>query len=279
MKKFTSTVLLLALMQAASAQFYYNDLVTNQQNLDRHRQYREQKVQKIIARSSSDLEAPGVEPLMVEQVYNASYSQLRTRTSNLTGKSSISNYYNPQGQLYRTVDSSENAVTTYEYQYDGRLLNQITSTSVPQGQKIRTVELHQWIYDSLGRPVKMLRIRDQADSSEIRFTLDAKGLVTEEQVFRRSLGGEKIFYYYDDQGHLTDVVRYQDKLGKLIPDFTFDYDGQGRISQKMVVQNGGMDYQVWRYAYNAQGLMVTEACYDRQKKLVGKVEYTYEMKR
>lgn len=280
MKKLSLAILFISVTQALSAQFYYNDLLQHQQHLDRHKQYKTQKVTRIEARSSADQDAPGVEPLMVEQSYNTSYSQLKSRASNVTGKSATTNYYNPQGLLYKTVDSSEASVTTYDYQYqEGNQLVRIMSTSVPMGQKIKTIETHQWIYDSTGKPVKMIRVRDQYDSSEIALHYDAQGRVADEQIYRKAVGGEKTFYYYDDAGRLTDIVRYQEKLGKLMPDFTFDYDGEGRLLQMMVVQNGGMNYQTWRYAYNTQGFLRTESCYNREKKLVGKVEYTYELKR
>lgn len=279
MKKLALICIVLPLAQLLQAQFYYNDLIQQQQHLNRHQQYREQKVLRIVATSRASDDMQDVTPLTVEQQYNNSYSQLKTQTSAVSGRSSIANYYNGQGQLYKTVDSSDNAVTTYEYQYQGNNLANITSSSVPLGEKTRTVEVHQWSYDSLGKPMQMLRIRNGSDSSLIRLSYDNSGNVSEEQVFKNGVAGEKVFYYYDEQHRITDIVRYQDKLGKLMPDFTFDFNPQGQLSQMMVVQNGGTNYQTWRYSYNNRGLLTAEACYDRQKKLVGKVEYTYEFKR
>ena len=279
MKKLALICIFLPLAQLLQAQFYYNDLIQQQQHLNRHQQYREQKVLRIIATSKASDDMQDVTPLTVEQQYNNSYSQLKTQTSAISGRSSIANYYNGQGQLYKTVDSSDNAVTTYEYQYQGNNLANITSSSVPLGEKTRTVEVHHWSYDSLGKPMQMLRIRNGSDSSFIRLSYDNSGNVSEEQVFKNGVAGEKVFYYYDEQHRITDIVRYQDKLGKLMPDFTFDFNPQGQLSQMMVVQNGGTNYQTWRYSYNNRGLLTAEACYDRQKKLVGKVEYTYEFKR
>ncbi len=279
MKKLALICIFLPLAQLLQAQFYYNDLIQQQQHLSRHQQYREQKVLRIVATSKASDDMQDVTPLTVEQQYNNSYSQLKTQTSAVSGRSSIANYYNGQGQLYKTVDSSDNAVTTYEYQYQGNNLANITSSSVPLGEKTKTVEVHQWSYDSLGKPMQMLRIRNGSDSSLIRLSYDNSGNVSEEQVFKNGVAGEKVFYYYDEQHRITDIVRYQDKLGKLMPDFTFDFNPQGQLSQMMVVQNGGTNYQTWRYSYNNRGLLTAEACYDRQKKLVGKVEYTYEFKR
>lgn len=273
------TLLLLITGLDSFGQFYYNDVVVNQQHNRKHQQYKQLRVSRITATSLSPMEQPGTDPIAVEQQYNSSYSQLRTKASAGGARSSITNYYNPQGLLYRTVDSSENAVTTYDYQYEGERLTVLTSSSVPAGEKQRTVEVHAWTYNEQGCPLKMLRVRNGSDSSETRFVCDSQGRVTEEQVFRKNVGGEKIYYYYDDAGRLSDVVRYQEKLGKLIPDYTFDHDTEGRLTAMMVVQNGGVDYQTWRYEYNGQGLLVKESCFSRQKKLVGKLEYSYEMKR
>jgi hypothetical protein len=44
----------------------------------------------------------------------------------------------------------------------------------------------------------------------------------------------------------------------------------------IVVPAGTSDYQTWKYAYNANGLKQQEACYSKQKQLLGKVEYNYE---
>lgn len=260
-----------------SAQFYYNDLVVNRQHLYKHQLYKQNKVNRILVRSA-DPDAPGAEGLAVEQIYNSGYTQLKTKTSTVNSRSSITNYYNAQGQMYRTVDSAENAVTVYEYQYDQDRIAAIISTSNTPGEKLKSTESHTWKYAPTGVPELMIRVRDR-DTMEIRLLSDDKGMVTEEQIFRKGAAGEKTYYYYDDAGRLSDVVRYQDKQGKLIPDYTFDYDADGRVISMMVVQNGGADYLTWRSEYDNRGLLTREVCLNKQKKVVGKVEYRYEMKK
>lgn len=263
----------------ARGQFYYNDVVLNRQGNEKHQLYRKLKVMRITARSSAETGDPGAEPLTLEQSYNSSFSQLKTRTSANSSQSSQTNYYNAQGLLYRSVDSSVNVITQYEYQYEGDRLSALTSTGFTPGDSQKAVETHQWTFDARGCPVRMVRLRKGFDSSEVRFRCDEQGRVTEEQAFRKETGGEKIYYYHDTEGRVTDVVRYQDKLGKLIPDYTFDYNTEGQLSERMVVQNGGVDYLTWKYEYDAQGLPVRESCFSRQKKRIGTVEYRYEIKR
>ena len=88
-----------------------------------------------------------------------------------------------------------------------------------------------------------------------------------------------MYYYYDTENRLTDIVRYYDKLGKLLPDYTFDYYPDGRVSEMRTTQGGGADYFIWKYAYTETGLKSKELCYNKQKKLVGRVEYAYESRK
>ncbi len=125
----------------------------------------------------------------------------------------------------------------------------------------------------------MLRIRNERVSSEIKFLTDEKGNVIEEQSYRKGVPGEKIYYYYDDENRLTDIVRYYDKLARLLPDYTFDYYPDSRISEMRTTQKGGADYFIWKYAYSDTGLKSKELCYNKQKKLVGRLEYTYETRK
>jgi len=263
----------------ARGQFYYNDLVMNRQGNEKHQLHRKYKVMRITVRSSAETDAQGAEPLTIEQAYNTSFSQLRTRTSANVSRSTLTNLYNPQGLLYRTVDSGLNAISVYEYQYEGDRLSSVTSTGYVPGEQQKAVETHAWSFNGEGCPARMVRSRKGFDSTEIRLRCDEQGRVTEEQTFRKGVAGEKVYYYYDEKGRLSDVVRYQEKLGRLIPDYTFDYNDAGQLVKMMVVQNSGMDYLTWTYEYDAQGLPIRESCFNRQKKRIGMVEYSYEMKR
>jgi hypothetical protein len=271
----------IVMIPALQAQYYYQDIITNRYN---HEQFQLMKKEKVTGVTIKSVEDTGetTEGFFMEQLFNNSYTQLKTTTRLPAAKekSVMVNYFNQQGYLYRTVDSSENSITVYEYSYgpDGRMAA-ILNTSRSQEDKMKTTESHTWIYNEKGVPEKMIRVRENADTMEIRLATDEKGNVTEEQSFRKGIAGDKVYYYYDDAGRLTDIVRYQDKLGKLIPDYTFDYNAEGRLAEMMVVQQSGKDYLVWKYDYNANGLKKREACYTKQKRLAGSMEYSYEMKK
>jgi hypothetical protein len=70
-------------------------------------------------------------------------------------------------------------------------------------------------------------------------------------------------------------VRFNSKLQKLVPDYVFEYDEKGRLTQ-MVQLSGSGAYFTWKYQYNEKGLKVKETCVDGSQKIVGKIEYRYE---
>jgi hypothetical protein len=262
------------------AQFYYQDILTNRSNHDQFQRFKKARVTRMTAKS---IEGNGesTEGFIMEQVFNGSHSQVKTVTQ-LPGapKTVMINYYNGQGFLYRTVDSNENSVTVYDYKYNDKgELTAILNTSRSLADKVKSTESHNWFYNEQGVTEKMLRIREGTDTMEIRFVSDAQGRVTEEQSFNRNVPAGKVYYYYDDAGRLSDIVRFQEKLGRLIPDYTFDYNDNDRLSEMMVVQQGGKDYLTWRYQYNEAGLKLKEFCFTKQKRLAGSVEYSYEMKK
>jgi hypothetical protein len=263
------------------AQYYYQDIISNKNN---HAQFQLMKKEKVSKVQIKSLESNGevTEGFNMEQSFNNSYTQFKTTTQapGLKQRSVMVNYYNLQGYLYKTVDSGENSISVYEYSYnpDGRMVT-ILNTSRSAEDKLKATESHSWSYTDKGLPVKMIRVRENADTMEIRLVIDEKGNVTEEQSFRKGIEGDKVYYYYDEVGNLTDIVRYQDKLGKLIPDYTFNYSAEGKLTEMMVVQQSGKDYLIWKYEYNSNGLKKRESCYTRQKRLAGSVEYSYEMKK
>jgi hypothetical protein len=214
------------------------------------------------------------------QQYNSSWSQLKTvaELSN-SGRNVVVNYYNSQGLLYRTTDSSNGTYSVYEYIYDSltRLI-QIQNNTLAIAGKNKSAETHNWYYDQQGIPAKMERIRDKSDTMIFILTKDSAGNIIEEQGFHKGVAGEKTFYYYDSESRLTDIARYNNRAGKLLPDYMFDYDQSGRISQMVSTQQGS-NATTWEYQYNEQGLKTTETCYLAQKKLAGRMAYQYTFKK
>jgi hypothetical protein len=270
-------VFLIAPFCRLKAQFFFRDLVSTYQNLEQYKLLKTNKVNRVTL-SSFEANGEPTENFVCEQVVNNSYSQVKTTTSSaLTGKSTLTNLYNSSGLLYRTVDSSDESLTYYQYQYDslGRIAI-ISSVAYGYADKIKTNELHTWHYDVNGIAESMWRVKDNGDSMLVKLKHDEKGNITEEESFKKNTSYEKIYYYYDSLNHLTDIVRFNEKKKKLLPDYMFEYSPDNRISQMITVQDGGVDYLIWRYEYDSKGLKKTERCYNKRKQFVGRIEYKYE---
>ncbi len=263
-----------------TAQYYYKDIVTLSQNQAQYKLLKGNKVTKVKLLSFESDGAP-TEDFQCEQSFNNSFSQLKTVTTvPITGASTLINYYNFQGQLYRSVDSSKESITVYEYQYDSTgKLAVINSASNAMGEKQKAYESHYWVYSANGKPEKMWKVKDKLDSIEVKIRLDDKGNVSEEESFRKNIPLEKIYYYYDSLGRMTDIVRYNDQARKLLPDYLFDYGEAAELRQMITVQNAGLDYLTWRYEYNDKGLKIKESCYNKKRQLAGRIEYQYEYRR
>ena len=125
----------------------------------------------------------------------------------------------------------------------------------------------------------MLRIMNTHDTTEIRFSLDEEGNVIDERSYKKGVEGETTYFYYDEKNRLTDIVRYNKKLSKLIPDYLFEYDLNNRVIQKITTfSNLSQGYLIWRYAFNEKGLKTKEALFNRDKVMTGKIEYIYSFK-
>ena len=123
----------------------------------------------------------------------------------------------------------------------------------------------------------MLRIINKTDSLEVRFVYDKLGNIIEEWNVRRGVYSDAIQYYYDDKNRLTDIVRFNHKANRLLPDFLFEYDDSDRVIQKISTTSAGLkgSYLIWRYIFNEKGLKAKEALFDKDKQLKGRIDYSY----
>ena len=62
----------------------------------------------------------------------------------------------------------------------------------------------------------------------------------------------------------------------MLPDYIFEYNSSDQLSQMTQVQSGNANYLIWRYAYNEKGLKAREVAYNKEKELMGRIEYSYE---
>ena len=202
---------------------------------------------------------------------------MRTQTKNQAETSVLSTYFNEMDKVIKTVDSSGFLANTTVYTYSPNgLLQTLSSLAIDTSRGLKESEEHTWQYNAENKPVKMLRSINNAPAMEISFIYDEDGNVAEEVWKKKDVEMDRIFYYYDDQNQLTDIVRFNKKAGRLLPDFMFEYSTEGQLIQKITVPVNSLDYQIWRYQYNEQGLKTREVLFDRDKQIVGKIEYRYQ---
>ncbi|HLI94123.1 MAG TPA: RHS repeat domain-containing protein [Puia sp.] len=271
----------LLLSGAANAQYYYKDIISTRLNTAKWRAFKAAGVRSVRLTSTEGDGRP-TEGFEVEQTINADFSGMTTHSrTNGSIETWTFNTYSPQGLLTSVTDTSDTYQSVSDYQYDtsGRLLS-ITNTSTETDNHVKAVETHIWEYPSATSaiPTGMLKIQNGVDTTYVRFLPDEKGNLGEERARRNNEALPAIYYYYDDHSRLTDIVRYNLRAQRLLPDNIFEYDEEGRLKSLIAVQVGASSYQKWIYAYNEKGLRTKETCYSKDGQLVGIVQYEYNYK-
>ncbi len=257
-------------------QYYYNDIVDAGAIGERMNNYVKQKVKTITA-TGYDARGAKTTDFNEWQEIDANKRTLKitTRNSQQVARQYFS--FDDQYRLISITDSSKDIKSTTVYNYDnkGNIVSVKTATNDSLQDFSETVE-HQYIYNATGKLEKLWRIINAKDSSEYRFTTEENGNIADEQLYRRGVGLNPIYYYYNNKNRLTDIVRYNKKANRLLPTEMFEYDDAGRIIQKMtILSSNNPDYLIWRYLYNEKGLKTKEALFNKQKELTGKIEYAY----
>jgi YD repeat-containing protein len=263
------------------AQYYFNDIIGTE---EANRQMQTYKANKVRSASATGYNKQGVKENNFSEFQEVKENGmvLKNSTINNLNKTVVYNRYDNQAKLISSTDSSSGIQSTTGYEYDGAgKITRIQNTVKDPANDFNQTETHQWIYNSSGKPEKMWRIitsatATTADSLEIRFITDENGNTTEEKTFRKGVETGYLYYYYDDKNRITDVVRYNTKLKKLLPDFMFEYDENDRVIQKITTTSSrNLGYLIWRYIFDAKGLKTKEALFNDDKELTGKIEYSY----
>ena len=276
MKKLAYVILTLFFYQA-NAQYYYKDLVATADLARIMRTYVANNVQKVTAVGITPEGGPSSDFSEVHEVIsNGTQLKITSRINKTV--SSLRYIFNDRGLLIGTVDSSAGVKSTSTYTYDpnGKIIS-ISNTAIDADSagNFSQTEIHQYLYKD-GRLEKMWRVINKVDSLEVRFVLDENGNVIEEKNFRRGIGADPIYYYYDDKNRLTDIVRFNYKANRLLPDYLFEYDENDRVIQKITTtSNLNLGYLTWRYLFNEKGLKTKEALFNKDKQLQGRIDYSY----
>ena len=271
-------ILSLLFTGTAFSQYYYKDIWNNQLLTKEFSILKNENIKSVVVNSFEDDGEPS-EGFFCERRIDKNYtrSEMASR-SYISGQSLLVSFYNPKGQLTRTVDSSSTSSSISEYAYDekGRLKTITNITKADDDSLGGINETRQYFYNAAGKVEKMNRSKNNSEVSTVRFITDEKGNVTEELEVLKGNTGKKYFYYYDDRNHLTDVVHYNERAKRLLPDYMFEYNTANQLKTMISTEEGTSNYFTWKYTYNDQRLRETETCYSKEKRLLGSVSYKYK---
>lgn len=275
MKSFSLVSLLLFVSTCLNAQYYYLDIVGTRQTNQQYKLLRAFQYKRINA-TSFEGNQPSKDFVLEQTIANGG-QKIITRSATIGSTESFFISYYENNKVVKTVDSSRNAINTVTYEYDntGKLLSTNTS-SVDFDGKFTSSEIHRWSYNERGLTEKMIKIRNNSDTTLVNFIFDEQDNVAEEKWAKNNKTTETYYYYYNAKKLLTDVVRYNTRAKAMLPDYMFEYDTKGRIIQMTQTQKGNANYLVWKYLYNEDGMKQKEVVFNKQKEMLGRIEYNYQ---
>ena len=262
---------------SANSQYYYKDILVNRQTQENWKSYSSNKVSKvtILSTEGNGEPTPG---FVCNQTISSDFHSILTFTQSADVQpSSLQAFYDAKGRILKTVDTSDTyqSITEYTYNDQGEL-SALSNTALETDNHVEAYEKHTWFYKE-GKPVRMLKIKGGKDTTIVDFKTDDKGNIIEERPFHGKESLPVVYYYYDNEARLTDIVRYNEKAGRLLPDYVFEYGPQG-ISSMLFVPSGSNNYQKWIYEYDEHGLKIRETCFNKRKEVVARISYQYSFR-
>lgn len=259
-----------------SAQYYYKDILSTQK-LNNEFLILKNSNLKLVKISSFDETDQPSEGFFCEKKVNKNFTQSEMMSkSNITGQSLLITDYNNTGKITKTVTTTPNTTNTVEFEYDASArISLIRTKTIADGDSLGIIETHEYTYNEEGKPIKMLRKKNNQLISTITFISDDKGNIIEEDATGNTTD-KKYYYYYDSSNHLTDIVHYNVIAKRLLPDYMFEYNTDSNDPTQMIsVDETGRNYFIWRYAYNDKQLPDIQKCYSKEKKLMGTIQFEY----
>jgi hypothetical protein len=265
----------------ANSQYYFTDIVSHRQSDFQYKLLQAAKVKQVKAVSYGPddkiMDGFGLEQNIIDGGRKIVTQTLMPNS----GTTIIENTYD-SNKLISSVNSvvqplsTVSTITTYTYSSKGAILSIVSSSlDTITASAGNYSEKHIWQYNENNAPTQMLKIKNNKDTLLVLFSYDDKGTVAEEKWMKKGKEIEHYYYYYNEDGLLTDVVRFNPSARKLLPDFVYEYDDNASIIKMIQPLKGGTEYLTWKYTYNDNGLKTTETCFNKKKEVEGKVVYEY----
>lgn len=276
MNKIIYLLILVFVWNSSFSQYYYRDILLTNQNTGQINLYKNLQVRSITVKSF-DAREPREPAITATQSVNKEFTEMVSKTSSIIGgNSEMRVFYASNGRPLKSTDTTEGfrSETIYEYDDQNRVKKIVNTSYSPGG--VTEHEVHEWYYDEYGAPEKMLKIRNGNDTTYISFELDEEGRIGEEKAVRNGRALPVIYYYYDSRHRITDIVRYNERAKRLLPDIMFEYNDKGKMSAMIIIPEGSSEYQRWVYDYLDNGLKIRERCFDKNRQQMAVVNYSYE---
>lgn len=264
--------------QNAFGQYYYRDIVTTGENNAAIASLFNNKVINITATEYNNRGQKNTDFNDWQDVNHRDRIIRQTTRDRLT-KTTVYTRVDEQLRIVDIADTSGGIINNIKYTYNNK--SQVTRISkhiAEPALNTNQTEVYTWEYAADGLPQTMKRIINNSDTTEYRFARDEEGNIGEERQYRLNLPfGQPLYYYYDNENRLTDIVRYNTRIKMLMPELMFEYDENNRVIQKtQVVSSVTKDYIIWRYIFNNAGLKTKEVLFDKNKEQTGRIDYQYQ---
>ena len=258
-----------------NAQYYYTDVVNMNASNGIYLILKKNNIKQVSATSEESDNTPTTGFVYSKIIKNNASLIITHIEMEASGTSDEYDEY-LNDHLIKSTDSADNVLNTVEYTYDslGNILLVKTKTD-DTAMDAHNTELHKWFF-SWKTPDSMIRIKDNTDTTTVHFKKDEHNNIAEELWTNKGRVIEHYYYYYNEKNQLTDIVRFNSKAQQMLPDFLFEYNTNGMLSQLTQVPEGSSDYVIWQYAYDDRGLKIKDVLYNKRQELLGTVTYTYK---
>lgn len=257
------------------SQYYYNDIVTNQQTRDNFQLLKKNAIKRIHVSSQDPDETP-TQGFSIDQKIEGNEVTTFTKAT-YTSTSVLVSTHGKFGWVVGTVDSTDASVATTTFTYNDafQLIHLVSATHENGAKSILYAEEKTYTYTGT-LPSTMQLIKNKKDTTNIKFVTEEHGLVGEERWYKKGRLTNTYYYYYDAQNRLTDIARFNWTAKKILPDYTFEYSPQGKLITMKAYEPSSQYYRTWQYAYEERGLKTSETVHNKYRQLEGKVIYGYK---
>lgn len=254
------------------SQFYYSDIILNELANSNYTLLKNAGVKKVITSNSGDEEG-----VKIKQTFKDNWAIAITEAELSIGSTNTSKQHYSNNKITRKEEEIKNvnSIIYYNYNEQGKL-KEIISTSTDTSLNKGFEESHQFFYSSNGNLSSMLKVKNATDTTKIIFISDENNNVIEERWIRKNKTIETYYYYYNNKNQLTDIVKFNLKANRMLPEFLFEYNEQNKLVQFTQIPFGSSNYFVWKYTYNNKQLKEMEVGFNKQGEKIGEMSYRYE---